>query len=626
MTHLSRVGVLSLLALTLHYSVLSIMLHVSRSMSGARYHASSAIALTEFFKIVVALALVAWSGELRPTVSERQRLYWQLEERRALAEASEPAWLGEEKNHASGDESEKEDDQRHYDWLSMAGTTCKLIQVHLLDSLSEHSSSTVDAEGCSSTATPLARRWIKLTNPGTDPKASSAEAGKRGSPTSLRIDSSLAQQHNTTAPKLALIPATPAPEPSPTKTLDADGLYPTRQAFELRARGSHMSDVLDVEWWRALQETVWSDGWWNLAFVAALYMVQGNLQYVASGNLSVPLFQLAYQLKVCFGSTFVNILCDATFERLMDLCHLQIPATAMCSVILLKRVLTQQQWASLFVLTFGVGIVQIYSVSASSAASTPSTPLASTHETGRPNQFLGLLAVMAACISSGFASCFFEQILKAPSTPQSSPNPNSTPTTFIRPSIWVRNIQLSFFGLLAGVPVLMWELSNGAGEANGAVAGVGWWSASAWRPITAASTFFDGFNAITWMVVFLQVTGGLLGALVMKHADNLLKCFSTSMSILLSVVASVFLFNFQVSGMCQTSRHECVAILTRVSQVNLGIVFGSAMVLAATYVYTTPTTREAWRWRPANASPRRHQSGAPSITINELGARANLHN
>jgi hypothetical protein len=34
---------------------------------------------------------------------------------------------------------------------------------------------------------------------------------------------------------------------------------------------------------------------------------------------------------------------------------------------------------------------------------------------------------------------------------------------------------------------------------------------------------------------------------VMKYADNLLKCFATSLSILLSVVASVVLFDFNVS-------------------------------------------------------------------------------
>lgn len=42
-------------------------------------------------------------------------------------------------------------------------------------------------------------------------------------------------------------------------------------------------------------------------------------------------------------------------ERLLTRCLAsQIPATAMCSVILLNRVLTTQAWASLFVLTSGV--------------------------------------------------------------------------------------------------------------------------------------------------------------------------------------------------------------------------------------------------------------------------------
>lgn len=38
----------------------------------------------------------------------------------------------------------------------------------------------------------------------------------------------------------------------------------------------------------------------------------------------------------------------------------------------------------------------------------------------------------------------------------------------------------------------------------------------------------------------------MLAALVMQHADNLLKCFSTSLSIVLSVAASVALFHFKV--------------------------------------------------------------------------------
>lgn len=95
------------MALTLHYSVLSIVLHLSRSTPGARYHASSAIALTEFFKIVVCLALVLNSGELRGSVLERRRLRWEQAEREAREEASEPAWIDTEDKARSSAESDR---------------------------------------------------------------------------------------------------------------------------------------------------------------------------------------------------------------------------------------------------------------------------------------------------------------------------------------------------------------------------------------------------------------------------------------------------------------------------------------------------------------------------------------
>ena len=56
------------------------------------------------------------------------------------------------------------------------------------------------------------------------------------------------------------------------------------------------------------------------------------------------------------------------------------------------------------------------------------------------------------------------------------------------------------------------------------------------------------------------------------YADTILKCFSTSVSILISVVASVFLFNFQLTP---------------------GVATGSGLVVFATYAYVAPT----WRFR-----------------------------
>lgn len=70
---LGRRGILSLAALTLHYSCLSVVLHVSRTAPGGRYNASTAIFLTELVKIAISLALVLCSGELHKAVVQRRQ-------------------------------------------------------------------------------------------------------------------------------------------------------------------------------------------------------------------------------------------------------------------------------------------------------------------------------------------------------------------------------------------------------------------------------------------------------------------------------------------------------------------------------------------------------------------------
>jgi UDP-sugar transporter A1/2/3 len=76
--------------------------------------------------------------------------------------------------------------------------------------------------------------------------------------------------------------------------------------------------------------------------------------------------------------------------------------------------------------------------------------------------------------------------------------------------------------------------------------------------------FFVGYTVWTWLVIFAQATGGLLVAMVVKYADNILKGFATSISILISSLVSVFLFDFQLT----------VWFLT-----------GSLFVVMATYLY-----------------------------------------
>ena len=56
---------------------------------------------------------------------------------------------------------------------------------------------------------------------------------------------------------------------------------------------------------------------------------------------------------------------------------------------------------------------------------------------------------------------------------------------------------------------------------------------------------FNGYTITTWMVVLNLGSTGLLVSWLMKHADNIVKVYSTSMAMLLTMIISIFLFNFK---------------------------------------------------------------------------------
>ncbi|XP_054618891.1 solute carrier family 35 member A3b isoform X2 [Dunckerocampus dactyliophorus] len=230
----------------------------------------------------------------------------------------------------------------------------------------------------------------------------------------------------------------------------------------------------------------------KLAIPAGIYTLQNNLLYVALSNLDAVTYQVTYQLKIL--------------------------TTALFSVSLLGRRLKLYQWLSLLLLMAGVTSVQW--PTESEGDSEQKILSAST-------QFVGLMAVLMACISSGFAGVYFEKILKE-----------------TKQSVWVRNIQLSLFGFVFGT-VGMFVYDGGR---------------------VAQSGIFQGYNVITCMVVVLQAFGGLVVAVVIKYADNILKGFATSLSIIVSTLISYFLLeDFQPSGV---------------------FFLGAVLVIAATFMYS----------------------------------------
>ncbi|KAM6500454.1 Nucleotide-sugar transporter domain containing protein [Amanita muscaria] len=257
---------------------------------------------------------------------------------------------------------------------------------------------------------------------------------------------------------------------------------------------------------RRLIKDILSPDCWKLSIPATLYVIQNNLQYVAASNLDAATFQVTYQMKIL--------------------------TTAAFSVLLLRRKLTSSQWLALSFLAIGVGIVQLQA-SAAKFVSGSGFRLAEPHSM---NGLKGFAAVALACFTSGLAGVYFEMVLK---------------NTLA--DLWVRNVQLSLFSLL---PALAPILISHAQKSDSAV---GWFF-----------TLFHNFGPWAWATVAVQVLGGLLTAVVIKYSDNILKGFATSLSIVLSFLASVALFDFTLTGT---------------------FLLGSTIVLVATWLYNQTPNR-----------------------------------
>lgn len=223
--------------------------------------------------------------------------------------------------------------------------------------------------------------------------------------------------------------------------------------------------------------------------------------------LKMGFISLLYVVQNNLLYVAVSNLDAATFQVSYQL---KILTTAVMSVLMLSKTISRLQWGSLVLLMAGVALVQIAPDAANKATS--------------GNPMLGIFVVVLSCLSSAFAGVYFEKLLK-----------NSTST------IWVRNIQLGLWGTLFGV-LTAYVYDYGTIMENG---------------------FFQGYNSLVWTVIGIQAAGGLLVAVVVKYADNILKGFATSISIISSSILSMMFFAFQpgLTWMCGAMLVMCATVL-----------------------------------------------------------------
>jgi len=229
-------------------------------------------------------------------------------------------------------------------------------------------------------------------------------------------------------------------------------------------------------------------------------------------KLSVPSFLYTVQNNLLYLA--LTNLDAATYQ----VCYqLKILTTALFSAVLLQRKFSLKKWMALVLLTVGVSIVQI-SGSRDEHVS----------ETEKNNRFVGLVAVLCAACTSGFSGVYFEKILKGSQT-----------------SLWLRNVQM-------GLPSVIIAFLTVYAKDAAAVAKQG---------------FLGGYSPIVWTVVTVQAVGGLIVAVVVKYADNVLKVFATSFSIVISCILSAIFFDFHAS---------------------FAFVVGASFVVVSTVLYSKP--------------------------------------
>ena len=199
----------------------------------------------------------------------------------------------------------------------------------------------------------------------------------------------------------------------------------------------------------------------NMFALALIYGCMNILSFVSLRNIGAGVFTIFAQCKILTTASF--------------------------SAIILRRQYSWAQWRALIALMFGVLLF--------------SEPIWSDPENLKPqkdgaNVVLGTLAVIIEVTLSGFASIYFEKVIKTESE---------------QLGIWERNFQLA----LGSFPIyLAFILYDGGGTVG----------------------FGGGWSPVAWMLAMLGAAGGLLVALSIKYGDSILKTLATTGAIILSSI------------------------------------------------------------------------------------------
>jgi solute carrier family 35 (UDP-sugar transporter), member A1/2/3 len=205
----------------------------------------------------------------------------------------------------------------------------------------------------------------------------------------------------------------------------------------------------------------------------------------------IYLYMLRFQLFLTNSFSFSILLLLIAISA-----QLKILTTAACSVLILHTKLSMTKWRALGLLVVGCILVISPSLELQQKSSDGVSPFSVL--------VFGYGAVLTEVLLSGFASIYFEKVVKS--------------TTEVV-TIWERNMQLSFYSIIIYLFMIFYDCNF---SETPKVLGQNW-------------------SGLTLLVAFLGAFGGLLVAATLKYADAILKTLSTAGAIVVSTVLGHFM-------------------------------------------------------------------------------------
>ena len=229
--------------------------------------------------------------------------------------------------------------------------------------------------------------------------------------------------------------------------------------------------------------------------------LRGRVAYLVrhSGKMAVPAF--LYLTMNMLGFVSLKRVDAGTFAVVQQS---KIFFTALFSRLFLSRALSLPKWCALLSLVLGVVLISLHANPEFACYSASASPKPTLVAGGPFDYIVGVAAVATDSALSGFATVYFELVLK---------------TTKL--TVWDRNLQLAFWSMLIYLP---------------------------WAVYDHPDNPTHGWSVVTVVVALLGALGGILVALVIKHADGLAKNLATASSIVLTAAGGHFFFGAPMSA------------------------------------------------------------------------------